>query len=221
MFDKNILAKNIKRYRKLKNISQNELAQALFISPQAVSKWESGVNTPDIENLYNIAKILEISVDSLLNDSPAQKVMICVDGGGSKTEFLLFTDDGEIIDRLIMGGSNPNTVGIDESYSVFKKGIDTLIKSKYQLAGIYIGAAGMGSVNNAELIIKRLKHEYGNIPKSVKSDIYSVIASGTTEEKCTALICGTGSVVYASTPDGLTRFGGWVQSLTLSAADMT
>ena len=209
MFDKSILAKNIKKYRTIKNIAQNELAKALFVSPQAVSKWESGVTTPDIENLYNIAGLLEVSVDTLLCDTALPKLMLCVDGGGSKTEFLLFTQDGEIKGRYVLGASNPNLVGVTEAYAVFKKGIDILTKGYWQLGGIYIGAAGMASGNNGEIIEEKLRRDYRNIPVSVKSDIYNVIASADAGEKCIALICGTGSVVYASTPNGLRRFGGW------------
>lgn len=209
MFDKNILACNIKNYRKLKNLSQNELAKALYISPQAVSKWESAVTTPDIENLCAIASILEVTVDSLLNDSSAERAMVCIDSGGSKTEFLLFTAEGKIIKRLVLDGANPNIIGTDASYSIFKRGIDIVTNKSYQLTGIYIGGAGMGSGNNAEIILKKLKKDYPNIPKDVKTDICSVIAGSTNEEKCTALICGTGAVVYANTPTGLKRFGGW------------
>ena len=209
MFDKNILAKNIKKYRKQQNISQNDLAKALFISPQAVSKWESAVTIPDIENIYNVSKILEVSIDTLLRDSSLPKAMICVDGGGSKTEFLLFTQDGQIKDRLVLGSSNPNVTSINESFSVFKKGIDTIKNNCYQLAGIYIGAAGMRSGINGEIILKKLKQEYGNIPIDVKSDIFNVIASTSCEGNCIALICGTGAVVYANTDKGMKRFGGW------------
>ena len=152
MFDKNTLAKNIKKYRIIKNISQNQLAKSLFVTPQAVSKWESGIATPDIENLYNIAEQLMISVDMLFNESSLQKVMICVDGGGSKTEFLLFTESGEIKNRLVLGASNPNLIGVDNAYSVLKNGIDTLISNWSDISGIFIGAAGMNSGNNAEII---------------------------------------------------------------------
>ena len=181
MFDKNILAKNIKKYRKQQNISQNDLAKALFISPQAVSKWESAVTIPDIENIYNVSKILEVSIDTLLRDSSLPKAMICVDGGGSKTEFLLFTQDGQIKDRLVLGSSNPNVTSINESFSVFKKGIDTIKNNCYQLAGIYIGAAGMRSGINGEIILKATENDsmeersqsyqcLGNIIRSAKRE---------------------------------------------------
>lgn len=52
--------------RKKKNISQMELAEALNISRQTLSKWENGTIMPDATNLVSIAKYFEVSVDYLL-----------------------------------------------------------------------------------------------------------------------------------------------------------
>jgi len=63
---KNNFGKNISRYRKLKNITQEELANKLGITFQAVSKWETGQTYPDITLLPNLAAILELSIDKLM-----------------------------------------------------------------------------------------------------------------------------------------------------------
>ena len=52
--------------RKQKKITQEELAQALGVTNQSVSKWESGSNCPDIQLLPEIANYFEVSVDELL-----------------------------------------------------------------------------------------------------------------------------------------------------------
>mgnify|MGYP003291471264 CR=1 FL=1 len=57
---------NIKKFRKDKDITQEQFAEMLCVSCQSVSRWESGVCYPDIELLPTIAKILGISVDYLL-----------------------------------------------------------------------------------------------------------------------------------------------------------
>ncbi len=57
---------NIKFYRKIKNLTQNDLANLLHVSPQAVSKWENGQSEPDLFSLQRLAEIFEISVDELL-----------------------------------------------------------------------------------------------------------------------------------------------------------
>lgn len=52
--------------RQNKNMTQEELANRLGITPQALSKWERGISLPDIAMLPDIARILEISTDDLL-----------------------------------------------------------------------------------------------------------------------------------------------------------
>ena len=59
-------AENLKQVRKEKNLSQEELAEILDVSRQAVSKWESGIGYPEVEKLLLLANRLNISLDSLL-----------------------------------------------------------------------------------------------------------------------------------------------------------
>lgn len=63
---KDELARNICRYRKEKGLTQEELAQMLGLTFQAVSKWETAQTLPDITQLPKLSKILDISVDKLL-----------------------------------------------------------------------------------------------------------------------------------------------------------
>lgn len=63
---KSNVGKNISRYRRLKNITQEELAAQLDITFQAVSKWETGQSYPDITLLPRLAAILEVSIDKLM-----------------------------------------------------------------------------------------------------------------------------------------------------------
>lgn len=60
------IGENIKKYRKLKGMTQENLAEILNISSAAVSKWESGDAYPDITMLFPLAKIFDISVDELM-----------------------------------------------------------------------------------------------------------------------------------------------------------
>lgn len=60
------LAENLKHYRKRLGMTQEDVAQAMFVSPQSVSKWERGETTPDIELLPALARLMEVSVDALL-----------------------------------------------------------------------------------------------------------------------------------------------------------
>ena len=60
------LSENITRLRHAKGITQEELARALGVSNQAVSKWESGQNCPDIQLLPALADFFSVTTDELL-----------------------------------------------------------------------------------------------------------------------------------------------------------
>ena len=57
----------LQQLRKRKKLTQEELAQALFVSRTAVSKWESGRGYPNIDSLKTVAKYFGVSVDELLS----------------------------------------------------------------------------------------------------------------------------------------------------------
>lgn len=61
------LGKRIAALRKEKELKQDALAEALGVSPQAVSKWENDQTCPDISLLPKLAALLGISVDELLS----------------------------------------------------------------------------------------------------------------------------------------------------------
>lgn len=54
--------------RKQKGLSQEELAEKLGVSRQAVSKWECGESLPDTDNLITIARLFEVSLDTLVGN---------------------------------------------------------------------------------------------------------------------------------------------------------
>lgn len=60
------LGKRIAQLRRKKNLRQEDLANALGVSTQAVSKWENDQSCPDISLLPKLAKLLGVTVDTLL-----------------------------------------------------------------------------------------------------------------------------------------------------------
>lgn len=66
MLNSNTLSIKIKELRKARNISQVELAKALFVSKQSVSNWENDNIMPSIEMLIKIAAFFSVSTDYLL-----------------------------------------------------------------------------------------------------------------------------------------------------------
>jgi transcriptional regulator with XRE-family HTH domain len=62
------LSKKIQELRKQKKITQEELAEALFVSKSAILKWESGKAYPSIDSLKEMAKYFSVSIDELLSN---------------------------------------------------------------------------------------------------------------------------------------------------------
>lgn len=59
----------LKELRKQHNMTQEQLAERLYVSRTAISKWESGKGYPNIESLKNISKIFSVSIDELLSNN--------------------------------------------------------------------------------------------------------------------------------------------------------
>lgn len=62
----NKLGDIIREHRKLKNMTQEELGNKLFVSKQAISKWENGRSLPDLDTTQKLIEILEIDVNEVL-----------------------------------------------------------------------------------------------------------------------------------------------------------
>ena len=60
-------SKKLQELRKQKGLTQEELAQRLYVSRTAISKWESGRGYPSIDSLKEIAKFFSVTVDQLLS----------------------------------------------------------------------------------------------------------------------------------------------------------
>ena len=64
----------LQELRKQKNMTQDELAEHLYVSRTAISKWESGRGYPSIESLKAIAKFFSVTIDDLLSSNEALEI---------------------------------------------------------------------------------------------------------------------------------------------------
>lgn len=84
----------LKAARNISGLSQEQLAEALNISRSAVAKWENNIGIPDVSNLKGISKLLNISIDSLLDENDDMENMdISLD---------IATDDNQIQGEIIL-----------------------------------------------------------------------------------------------------------------------
>ena len=83
--------------RKKHDLTQDELAEKLFVTRQAVSRWESGETTPNTETLKLISRLFDVSINTLLG-SPRKLICQCCgmpldDGSTSKEPDGTFNED--------------------------------------------------------------------------------------------------------------------------------
>ncbi len=99
---------NLKRLRLEKGLSQEQLAEKLNISRQAISKWESAKAYPDIDNLKMLREVFNISLDELIlegktDNKDSQEHLMASDIDISKKENLEDKKKYKIIDLMLPG----------------------------------------------------------------------------------------------------------------------
>ena len=97
------IGKRIALLRKEKGLTQEELAQHMGVSGQAVSKWENDQTCPDISALPRLARLLGVTVDELLEgkeETPAVRVLPPAERKDLKDMMLRVTVDSADGDRV-------------------------------------------------------------------------------------------------------------------------
>ena len=212
MYSQKTLSDNIRYHRIRLGLSQKEVAEKMDVSVQAVSKWERGLAAPELYALCGLAGLFDVSVDALLSSfsvSESAPAYIGVDGGGGKTEFVLFTSAGAVLGRELLSATNPNAVGIDRTCSVLKEGIDKLLPlARNGVKGIHVGIAGIPKGSRRDYIARYLNDTYPTVASRVSGDAESVLASCDGAERGIFATVGMGSCVFANTEGGTRGFGG-------------
>lgn len=62
----NVIGKNIKKFRENEKLTQEDVADKLNVTRQAISNWETEKTQPDIDTLQKIAQVLEVSVEEII-----------------------------------------------------------------------------------------------------------------------------------------------------------
>ena len=85
----NVIGNKIRMLRKNKNMTQEDLAEILVVSSQAISKWENGLSVPDVELLPVIARYFGITMDEFFNYK--------LDALNYKERFIRFMTDNGVL----------------------------------------------------------------------------------------------------------------------------
>lgn len=121
------LGQNIATYRKMKNITQEALAEICGVSPQAVSKWENDASCPDISLLKTLARTFGISIDELMDD-----------GEGPTTKLADNTNINNKILRIRVNSSEGDKVSINLPIAL----IELFLTNESIMAGMSLGGNG-------------------------------------------------------------------------------
>ena len=114
----NTLGQRIAALRTAKNIRQNELAERLGVSSQAVSKWENDISCPDISILPALAAELGLTVDELLSgESREPEVRLMSDEECKKKA------DSTIL-RIVVDSSAGDRVSVNLPMQLVKMGLE-------------------------------------------------------------------------------------------------
>ena len=121
------------------------------------------------------------------------KYYIGIDGGGTKTEFILTDEWDNVLSSLLKTGSNPNDIGIENSYLLLSNGIKELLQGREihkETLFVFAGVAGAGVGDTAKILQEKLSAEYPHV--QVASDLINALEVCLRGEDGLAIICGTG-----------------------------
>ncbi|MFO7167276.1 MAG: BadF/BadG/BcrA/BcrD ATPase family protein [Chloroflexota bacterium] len=142
------------------------------------------------------------------------RLVLGVDGGGSKTVALLADGDGKVIGRGTGGGANVRALGMAAAGAAIEAAIDRAFAAagiaRRPCDAICLGLAGAGRPAERALVEAWAAERELAERALVRDDAALVLAAGCPAGWGVAVICGTGSIAVGRAPDGrLARAGGW------------
>lgn len=200
-------SENLKSLRKKHGLTQKKLAEAIGCSEKAVSKWECALGIPDIEILLPLAKELKTTVEALFSDS-GSIFLLGIDGGGTKTHFVLADADGNPLREIFKSTSNPIDIGIENAEKVLSEGIFEIC-GDIPFASIvcFAGIAGGTSGGTQEKLMKFFSG-FNFLAFKVDTDNANIIAAGLGDEDGITLILGTGICSFLQKDGKRTQIAG-------------
>ena len=163
----------LQELRKKKGLTQEELAEALYVSRTAVSKWESGRGYPNIDSLKEISKFFSVSIDELLSGEKLLSIAKKENKSNIRNMCdLLFgiVDLFSLI--LIILPLYPNTIG-DFVYSVNL--LNYAQTSQFNKTICWVGFISLVLLGLVKIILTRIKLEKGNKILAELSIVISIL----------------------------------------------
>lgn len=138
-----------------------------------------------------------------------RRVVVGVDGGGTKTLALASEIDGPWQCRGTTGPSNPYAVGFEAACTEITAAISEVLEGN-EMKALCLGLSGAGRPADVEQFTAWARTQFPGVALKVVSDAEILLAAGAPTGSAIALVCGTGSIVFGRAADGqLMRAGGW------------
>ena len=160
--------------RKQNHWTQEQLAEKLYVSRTAVSKWESGKGYPNIESLKAISKIFGVSIDELLS---SEELIAAAETEHRETLHNMYTSIIGLLDVLVVLCvilplyGNPAD-GVIQSVNLFSfNAVTTVVRIFYWT--VFLALIAMGA---AELLLSRGEKENWKMPLQKVSLLLSILA---------------------------------------------
>ena len=100
------LSLNLKKFRLSKKLTQEQAAEALHVSAQTISRWETGVTLPDVLKLPEIARLYCVTIEDLFRDNStayenyAQRLASVYEAKRTSQDFIAAEQEfSQLIDR--------------------------------------------------------------------------------------------------------------------------
>lgn len=139
--------------------------------------------------------------------------LLGIDGGGSKTDFLICDLQYKEIARRIAGRSNPNDIGIQATADLISDNLSALLSEsgidKTEIVAAFAGIAGLTDLLQVEVIKQVLSSSLPNARVDALHDGINVLYGAFPQSDGVSIICGTGSSCFVKQGEKIHRIGGY------------
>ena len=153
------LGNRIAILRRAKELKQDELAEKLGVSPQAVSKWENDQTCPDISLLPLLSKILGVSVDELLSGQKEEAPTVRLLPAGERK------DIGDMMIRIVLTSMSGDMVRVNLPLAI----IEVMMESEMNLSQIS-GNQALKSIDLGKIMDMVRRGAIGNLVEVESAD---------------------------------------------------
>lgn len=136
--DNNVIGQNIAKWRRDKGLTQDQLAEQLSVSAQAVSKWENDVSMPDITMLPKLAEIFGVTIDQLFSREPEPETQYIAPEYRKDLDKMLL--------KIVVDSSDGDKVRVNVPLALLRLLEGAEDGSAFNINGINLGAADWAKV---------------------------------------------------------------------------